>query len=243
MAQNTDSGNGRFERFFWNRYAKCYDNLARHYIPYQSLVQEVCYHIDQYTAGRSINILDAGCGTGNYSIELSQRGHKVTGIDFSSAMFERAIRKKNKGAEWPKLLFHNLIQPLPFEDNSFDAIICIHVLYTIPDQLQFLKELCRVARRQSMIIIVNSSQPLSFQKAIKHQWNMTKGIQRFRTLLALASVGFWNIPISRRQQSGQYHTTTADELQKLLIKIGANEVRVNETYVGSVLGLGWWIKS
>ena len=72
---------------------------------------------------------------------------------------------------------------------------------------------------------------------------MTKGIQRFRTLLALASVGFWNIPISRRQQSGQYHTTTADELQKLLIKIGANEVRVNETYIGSVLGLGYWLKS
>lgn len=57
MAQSTDSGNGRFDRFFWNRYAKCYDNLARHYIPYQSLVQEVCNHIDQYGAGRSLNIL------------------------------------------------------------------------------------------------------------------------------------------------------------------------------------------
>ncbi len=243
MAQNTDSGNGRFDRFFWNRYAKCYDNLARHYLPYQSLVQEVCNHIDQYGAGRSLNILDAGCGTGNYSIELSQRGHRVTGIDFSSVMFGRAKRKKSKGAVWPNFLLHNLTQSLPFKDDSFDAVICIHVLYTISDHLQFLRELRRVARRQSMIIVVNSSQPLSFQKAIKHQWNMTKGIQRFRTLLALASVGFWNIPISWRQQSGQYHTTTTDELQKLLIKIGANEVRVNETYIGSVLGLGWCRKS
>ncbi len=164
--ENHNTDNGRFERFFWNRYAKCYDNLARHYLPYQSLVQEVCNHVDQCGSGRSINILDAGCGTGNYTIELTRRGHRVTGIDFSSAMFERAIRKKNKGAEWPKLLFHDLIQPLPFEDNSFDAIICIHVLYTIPDQLQFLRELCRVARRQSMIIVVNSSQTLSLQKAI-----------------------------------------------------------------------------
>lgn len=242
MTQNMDSGNGRFERFFWNKYAKCYDNLARHYIPYQSLVQEVCYHIDQYGAGRSLDILDAGCGTGNYSIELSQRGHRVTGIDFSSAMFERAIGKK-KNAEWPKFLFNNLIQPLPFEDNSFDAIICIHVLYTIPDQLQFLKELCRVARRESLIIVVNSSQPLSFQKAIKYQWSMTKGFQRIRTLLALASVGFWNLPISWRQQSGQYYTTTADKLRSLLLASGADKVKINETYIGSVLGLGYWRKS
>ncbi len=242
MAQNMDSSKGRFERFFWNRYAKCYDNLARHYLPYQSLVQEVCNHIDQYSAGRPLNILDAGCGTGNYSIELSQRGHRVTGIDYSSAMFERAVRKK-KSAEWPKFLFYNLIQPLPFEDNNFDAIISIHVLYTIQDQLQFLKELCRVARKQSIIIVVNSSRPLSLQKAIRYQWNMTRGWQRLRTLLALASVGFWNMPISWRQHSGFYRPTTADELQKLLQTAGVDSVKVNETYVGSVLGLGWWRES
>jgi len=237
-----NTSKGRFERFFWNKYAKCYDNLARHYLPYQNLVQEVCNHIDQYSAGRPLNILDAGCGTGNYSIELSKRGHRVTGIDYSSAMFERAIKKKNR-AEWPKFLFYNLIQQLPFEDNNFDAIISIHVLYTIPDQLQFLRELCRVARKQSIIIVVNSSQPLSLQKAIRHQWNMTKGIQRFQTLLALASVGFWNIPISWRQQSGRYHITTADNLQRLLFTAGVDKVSVNETYIGSVLGIGYWRKS
>ena len=234
---------GRFERFFWNQYAKSYDNLARHYRPYQDLIQEVCDHIDKHANGRSLRILDAGCGTGNYTVELTHRGHKVTGIDFSPAMLERANPKKKKISVWPKFLCCDLGRPLPFKDNSFDTVVCIHVLYTILNQSHFLKELCRVTRKDSMVVVVNSSQPLSLRKAIRCQWNMTSGMQRLRTLLALASVGFWNIPISRRQRNGNYLPTTGGKLQRLLLKAGADEVRVNETYVGSVLGIGWWRKS
>jgi len=34
--------------------------------------------------------LDAGCGTGTYSIELAKRGARVTALDASSEMIERA---------------------------------------------------------------------------------------------------------------------------------------------------------
>ena len=228
------------ERFFWNQYAKSYDNLLRHYRPYQDLLQEVCGHIDSYAKGRSLRILDVGCGTGNYSMELSRRGHRVVGIDFSPSMMKRAQQKKDGGSGWPHFLFNDLNKTLPFMDDSFDAIICINVLYTIPDHEKFIEELSRVARRPSLIIMVNSKKPLSLRTAIKHQWNVTKGMQRLYTLYPLATVGIWNILISRRQRTGAYRPTSTDEMKRLLLSNGVWPIRIFETYVDGVLGMGWW---
>lgn len=38
-------------------------------------------------------ILDLGCGTGNYTIELSRRGYRVTGVDFSRMCIKAAVEK------------------------------------------------------------------------------------------------------------------------------------------------------
>ena len=39
---------------------------------------------------RSLDILDAGTGTGYFAILLAKRGHRVTGIDLTPAMLEEA---------------------------------------------------------------------------------------------------------------------------------------------------------
>ena len=228
------------ERFFWNQYAKSYDNLLRHYRPYQDLLQEVCGHIDSYAKGRSLRILDVGCGTGNYTVELSRRGHRVVGIDFSPSMLKRAEQKKDESSEWPHFLFNDLHRMVPFRDDSFDAIICINVLYTIPDHEKFIEELRRVARRPSLIIMVNTKKPLSLKTTIRHQWNATKGLQRLYSLYSLATVGVWNIFISRRQRTGVYHPTPPEEMKELLLSNGVWPLWKWETYVDGVLGMGWW---
>ncbi len=232
----------KLERFFWNQYAKSYDNLLRHFHPYQILLDEVCRHIDNYAKGKSLRILDVGCGTGNYSVELSGRGHRVVGIDFSPSMLTLAQYKANQGSMRPQFLFSNLNRTLPFRDDSFDAVVCINVLYTIPDQDSFIEELRRVARIPSLIIMVNCKKPISLQTAIKHQWNVTTGLQRIYALYSLISVGAWNILISHRQRSGAYHPTSPCELKNLLLSNGVWPIRINETYVDGVLGMGWWRK-
>jgi ubiquinone/menaquinone biosynthesis C-methylase UbiE len=42
---------------------------------------------------KSLRILDVGCGTGRHTIELTNRGYLVTGIDFSQSQLNRAIEK------------------------------------------------------------------------------------------------------------------------------------------------------
>lgn len=228
------------DRFFWNQYAKSYDNLLRYYRPYQDLMHEVCSHVDNYAKGRPLRILDVGCGTGNYSVELSRRGHKVVGIDFSPSMLKRAQQKKDGGSGWPQFLFNDLNNVLPFKDDGFDAVICINVLYTIPDHEKFIEELRRIARSPSLLVMVNSKKPLSLETAIKHQWNVTNGMQLLYTLYSLATVGVWNIIISCKQRTGAYRPTSLEEMKKLLLSNGIWPLWIFETYVDGVLGMGWW---
>ena len=42
---------------------------------------------------KGCRILDIGCGTGRHSIELCKRGYRVTGIDLSDSMLDKAKEK------------------------------------------------------------------------------------------------------------------------------------------------------
>ena len=61
-------------------------------------------------------VLDACCGTGDLAVAAARAGGRVTGLDFSEPMLERA-RRKAPELEWIR---GDLLE-LPFGDASFDA--------------------------------------------------------------------------------------------------------------------------
>ena len=62
-------------------------------------------------------VLDAACGTGDLALaDLRAGAARVTGLDFSAAMLERA-RRKSSAIEWVE----GDLLALPFEDGAFDA--------------------------------------------------------------------------------------------------------------------------
>ncbi len=65
-------------------------------------------------------VLDLGCGTGGHAVRLAQRGYKVTGVDSSPGMLERARAKEAQGAEW----LEGDVRTLRL-GRSFDAVICM----------------------------------------------------------------------------------------------------------------------
>jgi len=65
-------------------------------------------------------ILDAGCGTGEYTCWFASQGNDMTGIDLSRPSLERA-RKYAQGNGFDKIQFeHQSVLDLQFPDNSFD---------------------------------------------------------------------------------------------------------------------------
>src|SRR5688500_11361725 len=62
-------------------------------------------------------VLDACCGTGDLALAALAAGGRVTGIDFSERMLDRAHRKSSD-VEWVR----GDALALPFGDGSFDAV-------------------------------------------------------------------------------------------------------------------------
>lgn len=63
--------------------------------------------------------LDLGCGTGNDTLYLTERGFKVIACDYSEIALDKI---KNTFANVETKLI-DISEPLPFNDNSFDLII------------------------------------------------------------------------------------------------------------------------
>jgi SAM-dependent methyltransferase len=68
-------------------------------------------------------ILDAPTGFGRHALPLAKLGFHVTGVDRSGIQLAEANRIAGQ-VEWPKWLQADF-RELPFEDESFDAVLCL----------------------------------------------------------------------------------------------------------------------
>jgi len=116
-------------RPFYEKYAWSYDLIIS-----RNQKQE-CTFIEQvladFSIARGAAILDAGCGTGSYSVELTQRGFRVTGVDRSSQLLMLALKKAAAGLEIPfvdgDILTFN-------GDRQYDAVLCRGVLNDLVEE-------------------------------------------------------------------------------------------------------------
>lgn len=103
--------------------------------------------------------LDVCCGTADWSIALGEavgeKGH-VTGLDFSQNMLNVGI-EKTKNLKNIDLIQGNAME-LPFEDNSFDYVTIGFGLRNVPDYMQVLREMNRVAKPGAKIVCLETSQ-------------------------------------------------------------------------------------
>ncbi len=97
------------------------------------------------------HVLDVACGTGVVArtalMEVGMRG-KVTGLDNNEKMLAIA-RKKPSSIDW-KL---GNATALPFEDNSFDRVLCQFSLMFIENRIAAIKELLRVCKPNGKVVV------------------------------------------------------------------------------------------
>ncbi|HEY4021784.1 MAG TPA: class I SAM-dependent methyltransferase [Pseudonocardiaceae bacterium] len=91
--------------------------------------------------------LDAACGTGRHSRRLVELGHRVTGVDLTPEML--AIAEKSVPAADFRVAD---LLALPFEDASFDLVVCGLALAHLPDLTAAVAELGRVLRPGGRLI-------------------------------------------------------------------------------------------
>ena len=110
-------------------------------------------------------VLDACCGTGDLALAAKRAGGKVTGVDFSERMLERA-RAKSQTVEW----VHADVTALPFEDASFDAVTVGFGIRNVPDLEAGLAELGRVLRPGGRIACLEITRPSGILRPFFRLW-------------------------------------------------------------------------
>jgi demethylmenaquinone methyltransferase/2-methoxy-6-polyprenyl-1,4-benzoquinol methylase len=99
-------------------------------------------------------VLDACCGTGDLALAALEAGGRVTGVDFSERMLERA-RAKSEAVEWVQ----GDALALPFADASFEAATVGFGVRNLDDLERGLRELRRVLVPGGRLAILEITRP------------------------------------------------------------------------------------
>jgi len=180
-----------------NEKAELFDEWPEEYdrwftTPIGSLVRkyEAKLLLDLLRPGHGEIILDAGCGTGVFTLDFLSLGSRVIGLDISLPMLIKAWEKA-KGYPFQIVLGDML--NLPFQERSFDRVVSVTALEFIEDAKGAIRELFRVTEKSGCIVVatLNSLSPWASRRKSKTKKHTLFDKAIFRSpneLLSLASM-------------------------------------------------------
>lgn len=123
----------------------------------QIVGEMLCEAIDLRSDQR---VLDVAAGNGNASLAAARRFADVTSTDYVGALLDRG-RERAAAERLPVTFQEADAEALPFEDESFDAVLSVFGVMFTPDQERAAQELMRVCRPAGKIGLANWT-PASF---------------------------------------------------------------------------------
>lgn len=178
--------------------------------------------------------LDAGCGSGRYSVALALHGvDSVTAVDVSESGLKEA---KRRAIDFPQITFQQAsVLDLPFDDATFDFVWSAGVIHHTADFDRALSELTRVLRPGGkLFLLVYGAGGLRW-KAIKA---MRPIVVDLGPEFVDMAIGLSGLPANNRKHFMDdlfvpiQKLTSMQELQEKLAALGVKDVVrwTGETY-------------
>jgi ubiquinone/menaquinone biosynthesis C-methylase UbiE len=164
-------------------------------------VERYRFCITQLSPGQ--RVLDVACGAGYGTVMLSEYGYEAIGADYNEKLILRACNALN---------YNNFVNSdahnLPFQDESFDAVVSFETIEHVYDGRNFLSQMFRVLRPGGFFICstpnirytahplyhVKEYEPEEFYTLIEERFVKIKRYgQYFKTLDRLQDLFRWNI--------------------------------------------------
>ena len=101
--------------------------------------------VDAAVISEGDRVLDVACGSGNATIPAALTGANVTGLDLTPELLEAGRTNAARAGveiDWVE----GDAEQLPFDDESFDAVISVFGCMFAPDQRRTAMELARVLK-------------------------------------------------------------------------------------------------
>jgi ubiquinone/menaquinone biosynthesis C-methylase UbiE len=172
--------------------------------------------LDRVKIGKSLSVLDIGCGTGFPLIEIAQRlgeTSRVYGIDPWKETNARVQLKINTYALNNAVIVNGHAEQLPFSSSSFDIIVSNNGLNNVEDLNKTLAECSRVAGKGAQLLFTMNldGSMIEFYDALKEELKKDNNTAAIEKMMK-------HIYEKRRP---------LNEIRKLLSE---NSFRVNEIY-------------
>ena len=100
---------------------------------------------------RGESLIDIGCGTGVFIVQLRDRFNRLVGIDTSSHAIEFTARRVGKDRNI--LLECGELDSFHFPAEHFDVCLCLDVLEHVKDLPSLLREIHRILRPGAEMIV------------------------------------------------------------------------------------------
>ncbi|MBN1883764.1 MAG: class I SAM-dependent methyltransferase [Deltaproteobacteria bacterium] len=137
------------EKRFWSGSASRYDRfLDRFSESYRVLIER----IDREVCPDHV-VLEVAAGTGLITLEIARRVSVVYAVDITPEMIAEAKRKAfDRHIENISFFIEDAYE-LPFEDRSFDTVICANALHNMKEPERALAEMKRVVKESGKAIL------------------------------------------------------------------------------------------
>jgi ubiquinone/menaquinone biosynthesis C-methylase UbiE len=170
---------GKFYDVVWTEYLPEYEASEKHWTLFFS---------KEEVQGKSV--LDAGCGTGIFSIIFANNGAQhVTGIDISEGSLQTASDLKKKFG-LPNAAFQKQdMLALPFPESSFDIVWAWGTVHHTTDPFKAINELIRVLKPSgSILLAVYKRTKLTFIHEIIRKTLLRTPKKSWKTLAKILSI-------------------------------------------------------
>ncbi|MDD5184115.1 MAG: arsenite methyltransferase [Paludibacter sp.] len=154
------------------------------------------------------SVLDLGSGAGNDCFVaraiVGEKG-KITGIDFTDAMLEKARRNVEKLGFVNVEFIQGDIEEMPLENNQFDVIVSNCVLNLVPDKNKAFSEMYRVLKPEGHFcvsdVVIKGELPEKLKKDAEMYAGCVSGaIDINEYLEIIRTTGFSAIEIHKQKE-------------------------------------------
>jgi SAM-dependent methyltransferase len=152
------------------------------------------------------SVLEIGCGSGAYALHLAHTtGCTITGLDINALGIHNANQLALHRGLGSQAHFEvcDVSRPLPFADETFDAIFSNDVLCHIPGRPRLLAEMCRVLKPGGSRMLFSDA--LIIGGVISHD------------------------EIATRSSIGYYLFSPPGENEQLILQAGFTDLKVEDT--------------
>lgn len=141
---------------YWTERSEGYKESVEEQIDsgaYSRWLDLISEHVD---LGRPLRVLDVGTGPGFFPVILGRMGHRVTGVDLTEAMLDRA--RENCARYGVEADFAPMdAQDLSFPDGTFDLVVSRNLMWDLPDPRRAYSEWMRVLRRGGSLVVFDGN--------------------------------------------------------------------------------------